>query len=208
MPSLAESRIRVDCALPMKITERDDLDSGLLEKARKRSSCISLQASRQNQSRFGSGRRTDPGELRLENCGQQLLSFRLAEKDGENGGAVDDQTPLRRYPRICSRSFLVTRRPNSFGGTVGQISLSRKSRACAIRRPLDARVPTRSLRSSNARRMTTVLDSPVIFANSSANRSTSSFLMFMAVENSSSFVLQDSATQLTGPLPAITLAGR
>src|SRR6266576_3092528 len=103
------------------------------------------------------------------------------EEDGQDRRAVDDQTPPRPYPRIRSRSLLVTGRPNSFFGTLGQISLSRKSRAWAIRRFPDGPLAILFRRSSSARRMTDVLDSPVMLASSAANRSTFSFLMFIAM---------------------------
>lgn len=64
---------------------------------------------------------------------------------------------------------------------LGQISFSRKSRAWAIRRFPDGPRAILSLRSSKARRMVAVLDSPVMCASSAANRSTLSFLIFMAM---------------------------
>src|SRR5439155_7144027 len=104
-----------------------------------------------------------------------LFDLRDEAVDGQNRRAVDDQTPPRPYPRILSRSFLVTRRPSSLRGMLDQISFSRKSRAWAIPRFPGPRLAIFSLRSSNARRIVAVLDSPVICASSSASRSTLSF---------------------------------
>src|SRR6266498_2395941 len=66
MAPLAESRIRVDGPLPMKIAERYDLDPGLLEKAEQRSRGVLPEAGRQDQTGFGSGRRSDAGEVRIK----------------------------------------------------------------------------------------------------------------------------------------------
>jgi hypothetical protein len=112
---------------------------------------------------------------------QEILGTAFAKEDSQNRRAVDDHTPPLPYPRIRSRSLLVTWRPRSFRGMLGQISLSRKSSAWANRGFPDGPRAIRSLRSSRARRMAAVLVSPVICASSSPNHSTLSFLIFIAM---------------------------
>ena len=56
MTTFAESRVGVDCTLPMKIGKRHDLDPGFLKKAKQRSGGVLFHAPCQNQAGFGSRR--------------------------------------------------------------------------------------------------------------------------------------------------------
>jgi len=103
--------------------------SGLLEEAQQRSRRVLPQAAGENQSRFSRSRCADPGEVGVEYRRQEFLGSRFSEVDRQDRRAVDDRTPPLPYPRIVSRSLLVTRRPRSLRGTLGQISFSRKSSA-------------------------------------------------------------------------------
>jgi hypothetical protein len=139
------------------------------------------QASLKHDSGLGKGGRPGGNPWSVHHDADDPLPSLLSEGDGEEGRAVDDPTPSSEYPRIRSRSGLAGARPSWSGGTTLQTSSSRKRRSRSRRSPGLTRCRNRAFRSASARRTASVLLSPVIAVIWSMRRSTSGFLMLMAM---------------------------